>query len=147
MYEDESIRVLKSSKGFESKYGHYDITITPEILNQLQEGNILHLDVDEYSVALRLGDKVKYESSAFGYEDDEKMDILTDYSFKLMELGLEYSELGDELFDLASKLLTGYFGVIKDNLDLLDKVKKVVKDDKEVLEMVDYILDLGKEFQ
>lgn len=147
MYEDESIRVLKSSKGFESKYGHYDITITPEILNQLQEGNILHLNVDDYSVVLRLGDKVKYESSDFGYEDDEKMDILTDYSFKLMELGLEYSELGDELFDLASQLLTGYFGVIKDNLDLLDKVKKVVKDDKEVLEMVDYILDLGKEFQ
>ena len=147
MYEDESIRVLKSSKGFESKYGHYDITITPEILNQLQEGNILHLDVDEHSVVLRLGDNVKYESSDFGYEDDEKMDILTDYSFKLMELGLEYSELGDELFDLASQLLTGYFGVIKDNLDLLNKLKKVVKDDKEVLEMVDYILDLGKEFQ
>lgn len=147
MYEDESIRVLKSSKGFKSKFGHYDITITPEILNQLQEGNILHLDVDEYSVVLRLGDKVKYESSAFGYEDDEQMDILTDYSFKLMELGLEYSELGDELFDLASKLLTGYFGVIKGNLDLLNKLKKVVKDDKEVIEMVDYILDLGKEFQ
>ena len=144
MYEDESIRVLKSSKGFESKYGHYDITITPEILNQLQEGNILHLDVDEYSVALRLGDKVKYESSAFGYEDES---MIEDYSFRLMGLSSEYSELGDELLDLASKLLTGYFGVIKDNLDLLDKVKRVVKDDKEVLEMVDYILDLGKEFQ
>ena len=147
MYEDESIRVLKSSKGFKSKFGHYDITITPEILNQLQEGNILHLDVDEHSVVLRLGDKVKYESSAFGYEDDERMSMIEDYSFRLMGLSSEYSELGDELLDLASQLLTGYFGVIKDNLDILNKLKKVVKDDKEVLEMVDYILDLGKEFQ
>lgn len=147
MNGDVDIRVLKSSKGFESKYGHYDITITPEILNQLQEGNILHLDVNDYSVVLRLGDKVKYESSALNYEDDEKMDMIADYSFKLMELGLEYSELCDELIDLASQTLKGYFGVIKDNLDLLDKVKKVVKDDKEVIEMVDYIIDLGKEFQ
>lgn len=147
MNEDVDIRVLKSSKGFESKYGHYDITITPEILNQLQEGNILHLDVDDYSVVLRLGDKVKYESSALDYEDDEKMDMIADYSFKLMELSSEYSELGDKLFYLASQILKGYFGVIKDNLDLLDKVKKIAKDDTEVLEMIDYIIDLGKGFQ
>lgn len=47
--EDEFLYILPTHKGFESPAGHLDITITPEILKQVENGKILFIDIgDDY---------------------------------------------------------------------------------------------------
>lgn len=57
------INVLESiDKNFESQWGNCSITVTPEVLEDLKQGKVLHIGVmEEYSVFISVGSKISYE--------------------------------------------------------------------------------------
>lgn len=45
-----------------SKWGICEVTVTPQVLDEIRQGKTLIIDVmDEYSVCIRIGDDVRYE--------------------------------------------------------------------------------------
>lgn len=131
----EDIRVLPSGKGFESKYGNYNITITPNMIEQLQKGKVLHMDIDEYSVVLKLGNEVKYEITFGDDSFDDIVQILAGYTRSCS------AELRPRLSEFITNLGLGYYGLVLEKLDILREVRVFAKDNKEVLSAIDYILE------
>ena len=135
----EDLRVLPSGKGFESRYGNFNITITQDIIEQLQHGKVLHMDIDEYSVILKLGDKVEYEVTFGDCSLDNIVQILVGFSMNCP------AEIRTKLSNLIHNLDLGYYGIVGENLDFLYELKDYVKDNSEVLDAIDIILEMYEE--
>lgn len=135
----EDLRVLPSGKGFESRYGNYNITITPDIVEQLQQGKVLHMDIDEYSVVLLVGDKVRYEITFGDCSFDSILPVLFEFSRNCPD------NLKAKVLNIAHDLDLGYYGVVNENLDVLYELKDYAKDNSEVLDAIDSILEMYKE--
>ena len=54
--------VDKVNKSELSKWGICEVTVTPQVLDEIRQGKALIIDVmDEYSVCIKVGAGIKYE--------------------------------------------------------------------------------------